>query len=214
MAGNDINTYNTKFNHLLAQSGWPRGDKGTIKRYHCGLRRGITLKIYDKNPMPQSLDKWQEVAQVEVLWQAQINADLGPNPFLRRDGLQNPQQPQGGGYWPGDPSLATIPMDLSMGWLRGNLAKADKKKLMDKGRCFYCKEKGHHANKCPRKPRQQPSASRPPLSPSRIRVTEAVDEENTKLQPNVRNLRMQLQAMTTEDRGDLLDSLMHDDLDF
>ena len=67
MAGNDINTYNTKFNHLLAQSGWPRGDKGTIKRYHCGLRRGITLKIYDKNPMPQSLDKWQEVAQVEVL---------------------------------------------------------------------------------------------------------------------------------------------------
>ena len=31
MAGNNIDTYNTKFNHLLTQSGWPRGDKGTIK---------------------------------------------------------------------------------------------------------------------------------------------------------------------------------------
>jgi hypothetical protein len=33
MAGNDIDTYNTKFNHLLTQSGWPQGDKGTIERY-------------------------------------------------------------------------------------------------------------------------------------------------------------------------------------
>ena len=83
MIGNDIDTYNTKFNHLLTQSGSPRGDKGTIERYHRGLRRGIALKIYDKNPMPQSLDEWQEAARTEVLRQAQINADLGPNPFPR-----------------------------------------------------------------------------------------------------------------------------------
>ena len=40
-------------------------------------------------------------------------------------------------------------MDLSMGHLGGNLSETDKKKLMDEGRCFYCKEKGHHTNKCP-----------------------------------------------------------------
>ena len=67
MVGNDIDTYNTKFNHLLAQSGWPRGDKETIECYRRGLWWGIALKIYDKNPMPQSLDKWQEAARVEVL---------------------------------------------------------------------------------------------------------------------------------------------------
>ena len=62
MVGNDIDTYNTRFNHLLVQSGWPQGDKGTIEQYCCGLRRGIALKIYDKNPMPQNLDEWQEAA--------------------------------------------------------------------------------------------------------------------------------------------------------
>ena len=106
--------------------------------------------------MPQTLDEWQEAARMEVLRQAQINADLGPNPFPRWEGPQNPQQPQGGGYRPRDPSLATVPMDLSMGHLGGNLTDADKKKLMDEGRCFYCKEKGHHANWCPKKPRQRP----------------------------------------------------------
>ena len=83
MTGNDIDTYNTRFNYLLARSAWPRGDKGTMERYRRSLRRGIALKIYNKTPMPQTLDEWQEAARMEVLRQAQINADLGPNPFLR-----------------------------------------------------------------------------------------------------------------------------------
>ena len=104
-----------------------------------------------------------------------------------------------------------VPMDLSMGRLGGNLSDADKKKLMDEGQCFYCKEKGHHANRCLKKPWQQPPTPRP-NPPSHARVTEATDNESTK--EEVRDLRMQLQAMTTEDRGELLDSLMRDDLDF
>ena len=179
MSGNDIDTYNTRFNHLLARSGWPRGDKGTMERYHRGLRRGITLKIYDKTPMPQTLDEWQEAARTEVLRQGQINADLGPNPFPRRDGQRGPQCPQGGGYHPRDPSLATVPMDLSMGRLGGNLSDADKKKLMDEGRCFYCKEKGHRANRCPKKPRQQLSTNQS-NPPSCARVTEVPDNGDTK----------------------------------
>jgi hypothetical protein len=98
-----------------------------------------------------------------------------------------------------------------MGRLGGNLTDADKKKLMDEGRCFYCKDKGHRANRCPKKPRQRPPTAQSTLL-SRARVTEATDGENTK--EEVRDLRMQLQAMTTEDRGELLDSLMRDDLDF
>ena len=39
-------------------------------------------------------------------------------------------------------------------------------------------------------------------------------DEGEGLRQNVRNLQMQLQAMTTEDQGELLDSLMRDDLDF
>jgi hypothetical protein len=102
-------------------------------------------------------------------------------------------------------------MDLSMGRLGGNLTDADKKKLMDKGRCFYCKENGHRANQCPKKPRQRPPTTQTTF-PSRARAAEATNEEGTK--EEVRDLRMQLQAMTTEDRGELLDSLMRDDLDF
>ena len=102
-------------------------------------------------------------------------------------------------------------MDLSMGRLGGNLSDADKKKLMDEGRCFYCKEKGHRTNRCPKKPWQQLPTSRP-NPPSCARVTKTTDNEGTK--EEVRDLRMQLQAMTTEDRGELLDSLMHNDLDF
>jgi hypothetical protein len=98
-----------------------------------------------------------------------------------------------------------------MGHLRGNLSDADKKKLMDEGRCFYCKEKGHHANQCPKKPQQQPPTNRP-NPPNRVQVTEATNDESTK--EEVRDLCMQLQAMTTEDRGELLDSLMCNDLDF
>ena len=102
-------------------------------------------------------------------------------------------------------------MDLSMGRLGGNLSDTDKNKLMDKGQCFYCKEKGHRANRCPKKLRQQPSMNRP-NPPSHTRVIKATDNENTK--EEVWDLRMQLQAMTTEDRGELLNSLMRDDLDF
>ena len=43
---------------------------------------------------------------------------------------------------------------------------------------------------------------------------EAAVKENTEPQTGIRDLRMQLQAMTVEDRGELLDSLMHDNLDF
>ena len=160
--------------------------------------------------MPQTLDEWQEAAQTEVLRQAQINADLGPNPFPRWEGPRNPQRPQGG-YRPRDPSLATVPMDLSMGHLGGNLTDTDKKKLMDEGRCFYCKEKGHRTNRCPKKPRTRPPPAQTTL-PSRARVTEVTNGEDAK--EEVQDLRMQLQAMTTKDRGELLDSLMHDDLDF
>ena len=98
-----------------------------------------------------------------------------------------------------------------MGHLGGNLSDTDKQKLMDEGQCFYCKEKGHRTNRCPKKPCQQPSMNQP-NPPSRARVTEATDNENTK--EEVRDLQMQLQAMTTEDRGELLDSLMRNDLDF
>ena len=161
--------------------------------------------------MPQTLDEWQEAARTEVLRQAQINADLGPNPFPRQEGPQNLQRQQGGGYCPRDPSLAMVPMDLSMGRLGGNLTDADKKKLMDEGRCFYCKEKGHRANRCPKKPRQRPPVAQATF-PSRTRVAETTDGEHAK--EEVWDLRMQLQAMTTEDRGELLDSLMRDDLDF
>ena len=101
-------------------------------------------------------------------------------------------------------------MDLSMGRLGGNLTEADKKKLMDEGQCFYCKEKGHCANRCPKKPRQWLPTNQ--TFPSRARVAEAANDKNTK--EEVRDLCMQLQAMTTEDRGELLDSLMCDDLDF
>jgi hypothetical protein len=102
-------------------------------------------------------------------------------------------------------------MDLSMSRLGGNLTDADKKKLMDEGRCFYCKEKGHRANRCPKKSQRRPPVAQPTF-PSRARVADATKTEDAKA--DVRDLRMQLQAMTTEDRGDLLDSLMRDDLDF
>ena len=105
-------------------------------------------------------------------------------------------------------------MDLSMGCLSGNLSDADKKTLMDEGRCFYCKEKGHHANRCPKKPQQQRPRDRQPAHPSQNHMAETTNEENEGSQQNVHDLRMQLQAMTTEDRGDLLDSLIRDDLDF
>jgi hypothetical protein len=102
-------------------------------------------------------------------------------------------------------------MDLSMGRLGGNLTDADKKKLMDEGRCFYCKDKGHRTNRCPKKPQRRPPAAQATF-PSHARVAEASNEETSK--EEVRDLRMQLQAMTTEDRGELLDSLMRDNLDF
>ena len=41
-----------------------------------------------------------------------------------------------------------------------------------------------------------------------------MNEETEGSQQNMRDLRMQLQAMTTEDQGELLNSLMHNNLDF
>ena len=80
-----------------------------------------------------------------------------------------------------------VPMDIDVAQLGEPLTLEERKWLMDENRCFYCRDKGHRANRCwkkPAKPRQNNSPSYPSkeTNPFRVRATTT---EQTSVPPPV-----------------------------
>ena len=51
-------------------------------------------------------------------------------------------------------------MDVDVARLGGPLTPEERKRLMDENRCFYCRDKGHRANRCWKKP-AKPQSNNP-----------------------------------------------------
>jgi hypothetical protein len=55
----NVNTYNTMFERLATAAEWEADAKGTIARYHTGLRENIHQQIINRENLPTTMDKWK-----------------------------------------------------------------------------------------------------------------------------------------------------------
>jgi hypothetical protein len=62
MTGDELDAYNTMFNHLLHKSGWSCDEQGTMQLYHQGLIASLLKKMLDQDDCPDTLNGWQDLA--------------------------------------------------------------------------------------------------------------------------------------------------------
>ena len=173
--------------------------------------------------IPATLDEWKNAAKKEILRRAQIKAEMpstnNGTPYLGKP-FQKMSQPRN--------NVATsssqpryVPMDVDVARLGGPLTPEERKQLMDENRCFYCRDKGHRANRCwkkPAKPRQDNFPS-PPIketNPFRIRAA-TTEQAPAPLPTNQQEIATReqitscLKNLPKEEYNDLLNEMMTED---
>jgi hypothetical protein len=109
-------------------------------------------------------------------------------------------------------------MDVDAARLGGNLTEEEKKHLMDEGRCFYCKDQGHRANRCQRKPKRSNQKGQARATETTERTPSPTPSNATTLVNDTRStsdqLAAQLRAMTIEERNSVFDQLLSENPDF
>ena len=108
-------------------------------------------------------------------------------------------------------------MDVDVARLGGPLTPEERKRLMDKNRCFYCRDKGHRANKCWKRPaRPQPNVQKE-TNPFRVRI--ATTEQaptplpamNQQEAPVREQIAACLKTLSKDEYDELLDEMMTKD---
>ena len=94
MQGNDVDSYIASFNNLVKHSGWSLTDRGALEKFKHGLPQRIALCIMYRDMPPTTLINWQTAVRAEIVCQAQILADLGPDPRLTQQQGRGRFQPQ------------------------------------------------------------------------------------------------------------------------
>jgi hypothetical protein len=62
MTGDQLDMYNTTFNHLLQKCGWNHDEQGTMQLYQRGLIASLLRRMLDQDDRPATLDGWQDLA--------------------------------------------------------------------------------------------------------------------------------------------------------
>jgi hypothetical protein len=62
MVGNQLDEYNTTFNHLLRKCSWNHDEQGTMQLYRRGLMASLLRRMLDQDDHPDTLDGWQDLA--------------------------------------------------------------------------------------------------------------------------------------------------------
>ena len=168
MKGWDIDTYIATFDRLVARAGWSASDKGIMEKFRNRLARWLALDIMHKyENIPTTLDKWKTAAKKEILRRAQIKAEMpsknSGTPYLGKP-FQKFSQTQNNVAM-GSSQPCYVPMDVDVARLGGPLTPEERKRLMDENRCFYCRDKGHRATRCWKKPAKQQQNNIPSYPP-------------------------------------------------
>ena len=222
MKGWDIDTYIATFDRLVARAGWAASDKGIMEKFRNGLARWLALDIMHKyQDIPATLDEWKTATKKEILRRAQIKAKMPSKnsgtpyfgkPFPKFKQMQN-------NVATGSSQPRYVPMDVDVAWLGGPLTPEERKRLMDENRCFYCRDKGHRANRCWKKPAKPNNSSPyPPKETNPFCIRAATTEQAPVPSTNEREVtpREQITAclkknISKEDYNNLLNEMMTED---
>ena len=222
MKGWDIDTYIATFDRLVARAGWSASDKGIMEKFRNGLPRWLALDIMRRYvDIPATLDKWKGAVKKEILRRAQIKAELpstnNGTPYLGRP-FQKTSQVQNN-VATGSSQPRYVPMDVDVAQLGGPLTPEERKRLMDENRCFYCRDKGHRANRCWKKP-ARPQPNNPPrkeMNPFRARMATTeqalvpLPAANQQETPAREQIAVCLKNLSKDDYDELLNEMMTKD---
>ena len=132
--------------------------------------------------IPATLDEWKIAAKKEILRRVQIKAEM-PSKNNGTPYLGKPFQ-KFGQTWNNVATSSSqpryVPMDIDVARLGGPLTPEERKRLMDENRCFYCRDKGHRANRCwkkPAKPQQNNPSPYPPKETNPFRARAITTEQ-------------------------------------
>ena len=225
MKGWDIDTYIATFDRLVARAGWSASDKGIMEKFRNGLARWLALDIMHKyENIPATLDEWKNAAKKEILRRAQIKAEMplkgGGTPYLGKPFPKFSQTQNNVATGSSQPRY--VPMDVDVARLGTSLTPEERKRLMDEDRCFYCQDKGHHANRCwkkPAKPQQTSLISYPSkeTNPFRARAATTTEQAPVPLSVNQQEVtaREQITAclknLSKDNYNELLNEMMTED---
>ena len=224
MKGWDTDTYIATFDRLVARAGWSASDKGIMEKFRNGLARWLALDIMHKyDNIPATLDEWKTATKKEILRRAQIKAEM-PSKNSRTPYLGKPFQKFGqaqNNVATGSSQPRYIPMDVDVARLGGPLMPEERKRLMDENRCFYCRDKGHRANNCWKKPaktQQTNLLSYPPKETNPFRARATTTEQapvpllaNQQEVTTCEQITACLKNLSKDDYNELLNKMMTED---
>ena len=109
-------------------------------------------------------------------------------------------------------------MDVDVARLGGPLTPEERKRLMDENRCFYCRDKGHRANRCWKKP-AKPQSNTPQKETNPFRIRMATTEQapiplpaaNQQDAPVREQIAACLKTLSKDEYDELLDEMMTKD---
>ena len=112
-------------------------------------------------------------------------------------------------------------MDVNAVRLGGPLTPEERKRLFEENRCFYCRDKGHCANRCWKKPNNQRQNNTPPYTPKEtnpFRVRAATIEQTPVPPPTndsgatpCEQITTCLKNLSKDEYNDLLNEMMTED---
>ena len=112
-------------------------------------------------------------------------------------------------------------MDVDVARLGAPLTPEERKRLMDENRCFYCRDKGHRANKCWKKPARPQQTNLPsyPLKETNPFCTRATTTEQAPVPLSANSQKVTtreqitacLKNLSKDDYNELLNEMMTKD---
>ena len=151
MQGDQVDTYISEFERLLAKAGWHRLDQGSIDLFRRGLTQQVHFSCLQREHLPNTLNEWELAARNAVRRLAMKDQIYA----LRKKTFKGKRS-----YVPSEDR-----MDVDAINLEGEEEEEDEdppyrveevnkldaeevRRLRKEGRCFKCKRQGHMKNQC------------------------------------------------------------------
>ena len=220
MKSDDVDEYIAIFEDLLTKIEYRQEDFGVVDKFKQGLKKWIVRKILECDQWPANLNDWQEAARREVRRAKYTAVTLGGDQRNYNLSLQEakwkaallPKTNQRKGHSGSKRNNEVVPMEVDYATTQNprlkKLTPEERKKLMDKERCFKCCLKGHQARNCTGRDQTNMSNARVANTPStKTKNTTATVNKDDPPPYDENQIAGLIRAMSTEQRETLLSKI-------
>ena len=181
MTGGDLDTYVADHEALVKRIGWPLDGAISIESFKDGLPDALLRKILNRDDPPEDYEEWLNAAQKEqTKWTVLKAAGLtgkGRDQNTRRQRwrealTKKPTQ--------SNQNKRKDPNAMDVDNIRLNpLTVEERKRFMEEGCCFWCRQRGHMSKACPKRNEQNtPAKVNQTEAKAKKRTTEIVDDRD------------------------------------